>query len=175
MDYSNHIFQFTALCFSRRGASAWKHFRHVKGVTCFDPREMRGLGACPVCLFCWLLCVTFSSAFRTLPSGHHWYVKTETFSKPFPLVKAHLAAHKEWVAGLRAQGVIITSGYRVDANDRPGGGGMMFFSAKNWLEAEELVERDPLIVNDCVNFQLNRWIPEVGDIALGDGGTWYDK
>ena len=52
---------------------------------------------------------------------------------------------------------------------------MMFFSAKNWLEAEELVERDPLIVNDCVNFQLNRWIPEVGDIALGDGGTWYEK
>jgi hypothetical protein len=97
----------------------------------------------------WLLCVTCASAFSTLPSGHR--------------------------AGLRAQGVIITSGYRVDANDRPGGGGMMFFSAKNWLEAEELVQRDPLIVNDCVNFQLNRWIPEVGDIALGDGGTWYDK
>ena len=106
-----------------------------------------------------------------------WFVKTETFktSLSFPQIAPHLAAHKEWVAGLRADGVTITSGYRVDANDKPGGGGLMLFAEADYATAEALVLMDPLIANDCVDWELNRWIADVGDIALVDGGAWYEK
>ena len=69
----------------------------------------------------------------------------------------------------------ITSGYRVDENDRPGGGGLMLFAASDYGAALTLVKQDPLVANGCVDWQLNRWIPEVGDISLVDGGTWYEK
>ena len=95
-----------------------------------------------------------------------WFVKTETFKRPFPEVKPHLEAHRAWVAQLRAAGQVITSGYRVDAEGRPGGGGLMIFAATNHAAAEALVKQDPLIANDCVDWQLNRWIPEVGCINV---------
>ena len=107
-----------------------------------------------------------------------WYVKTETFvkGKPFPQIRPHLEAHKRWVADLRAEGTVqITSGYRVDSEDRPGGGGLMLFAARDYEEAEALVLQDPLIANGCVDWRLHRWIAEVGDIKLVEGGTWYDK
>jgi uncharacterized protein YciI len=107
-----------------------------------------------------------------------WYVKTETFikGKPFPEIAPHLAAHKEWVAGLRAEGSVqITSGYRVDKDDKPGGGGLMLFAAADYSTALALVQQDPLVANGCVDWELNRWIAEVGDVALIDGGTWYEK
>ena len=76
-----------------------------------------------------------------------WFVKTETFvkSKSFGEIRPHLEAHKEWVARLRAAGEVITSGYRVDADGRPGGGGLMIFAAADHAAAEELVLQDPLI------------------------------
>jgi uncharacterized protein YciI len=106
-----------------------------------------------------------------------WFVKTEAFkaSLSFPEIRPHLDAHKEWVAGLRAEGVTITSGYRVDENGRPGGGGLMIFAAESFAEAERLVSCDPLIANGCVDWQLNEWIADVGDISLVDGGAWYAK
>lgn len=120
---------------------------------------------------------TFARAFAA-PGGLKWYVKTETFvkDKSFPEIKPHLAAHKEWVAQVRKEGsTSITSGYRVDENDKPGGGGLMLFAAPDYDTALALVRQDPLVANDCVDWQLNRWIAEVGDISLVDGGTWYDK
>ena len=104
---------------------------------------------------------------RSLPNeDESWFVKTEQFYKPFPEVKPHLEAHREWVARLRADGYCITSGYRVDGEGKPGGGGLMFFAAKNYDEAEALVRTDPLIANKCVDWKLNGWIAEVGDVQL---------
>jgi hypothetical protein len=42
----------------------------------------------------------------------------------------------------------------------------MIFAAKDYLAAEEFVRTDPLVANDCVNWQLNRWVPELGDINI---------
>ncbi|KAJ1461272.1 hypothetical protein M885DRAFT_507161 [Pelagophyceae sp. CCMP2097] len=95
-----------------------------------------------------------------------YFVKTETFAKPFPVVKPHLDAHKEWVRGLRADGLSVTSGHRVDGEGKPGGGGMMFFQAADYAAASDLVARDPLIANDCVDWRLNEWIADVGGIDL---------
>jgi len=111
------------------------------------------------------------------PNDLSWFVKTESFvsSKSFPEIKPHLEAHKVWVAGLRAEGVTVTSGYRVDAQGRPGGGGLMFFAAVDHEAAEAFVLQDPLVANGCVDWQVNGWIADVGDVELVDGGAWLQK
>jgi uncharacterized protein YciI len=108
---------------------------------------------------------------NSAPDGFHWFVKTEQFRKPFPEVKPHLEAHRAWVRSLREdQGnetiQTIVSGYRVDENDRPGGGGLMIFAAKDYAAAYEFVRGDPLVANECVDWQLNKWIAETGDIII---------
>jgi uncharacterized protein YciI/GNAT superfamily N-acetyltransferase len=105
---------------------------------------------------------------RSLPldGQESWFCKTETFQRPFPEVKPHLEAHKQWVMDLRRQGYCITSGYRVDSEGKPGGGGLLFVAAKNYEDAHQLVLQDPLVANGCVDWQLNGWIGQVGDIQM---------
>ena len=76
---------------------------------------------------------------------------------------------------LRAAGACITSGYRVDAAGKPGGGGLMLFASADYASAETLVLQDPLVANGCVDWQLNGWVADVGDIVLVDGGAWNEK
>jgi uncharacterized protein YciI len=112
------------------------------------------------------------------PAGLSWYVKTERFvpGKSFAEIAPHLEAHKAWVARLRAEGVSVTSGYRVDARTgKPGGGGLMLLAAASAEEAEALVRSDPLVANGCVDWQVHGWIADVGDVELVDGGAWYEK
>ena len=97
-----------------------------------------------------------------------WFIKTETFRLPRPQLLAHLQAHHAWVAELRQQGVVMSSGYLVDQEGRPGGGGLLLLAAEDYAAAEALVRQDPLIANGCVDWQLQGWIPAVGDLAVGD-------
>lgn len=107
------------------------------------------------------------AAVRGLPQEEEsWFVKTEQFCQPFPFVKPHLEAHRAWVAKLRSEGHCVTSGYRVDGDGKPGGGGMMFFAATSYEAAEELVRQDPLVANGCVDWALHGWVSEVGDVQL---------
>jgi uncharacterized protein YciI/GNAT superfamily N-acetyltransferase len=105
---------------------------------------------------------------RSLPldGQESWFCKTETFKRPFPEVKPHLEAHKQWVMDLRRQGYCITSGYRVDSEGKPGGGGLLFLAAKNYEDAHQLVLQDPLVENGCVDWELNGWIGQVGNIQM---------
>ena len=98
--------------------------------------------------------------------AERWFVKTEQFSAPFPTVKPHLEAHRAWVKQLRRDGVTVTSGYRVDSDGKPGGGGMLFLQATSFDEAKKIVLSDPLIANGCVDWRLNEWISEVGGIQV---------
>jgi len=104
------------------------------------------------------------AAFCATADGLKWFVKTEQFCKPFPVVKPHLEAHRAWVAELREAGMTVTSGYRVDAEGKPGGGGLMLFRAFDHKAAVKLCESDPLVANECVDWVVNGWIAEVGDI-----------
>ena len=97
-----------------------------------------------------------------------WFIKTETFRLPRPQLLAHLQAHHAWVADLRQQGVVMSSGYLVDQAGRPGGGGLLLLAAEDYAAAEALVRQDTLIANGCVDWQLQGWIPAVGDLAVGD-------
>ena len=108
---------------------------------------------------------------RTLPTAEEesWFVKTEQFKKPYPVVKPYLHQHTQWIQSLRttkSKVYCVTSGYRVDSEGKPGGGGLMIFAAKNYQEALQLVQQDPLIVNDCVTWELNGWLSQVGNIQL---------
>lgn len=103
----------------------------------------------------------------TLPrDGESWFCKTEQFKRPYPQVKPYLDQHKDWVRSLRREGVAITSGYRVDAEGKPGGGGLMFLAAQSYEKALELIQQDPLVASDCVEWELNGWIGQVGDLQL---------
>ena len=67
-----------------------------------------------------------------------WFVKTERFLRPYAELKPHLQAHRAWVEQLRAQGVPISSGYLVDGEGQPGGGGLLLLECASYAEAEAL-------------------------------------
>jgi uncharacterized protein YciI len=95
-----------------------------------------------------------------------WFVKTETLRLPPAEARPHLAAHRAWVAELRAQGVRICSGYLVDGDGRPGGGGLLLLEASDHAAAEALIQQDPMLRSGGVTWSLHRWIGAVGDLAL---------
>jgi uncharacterized protein YciI len=70
-----------------------------------------------------------------------WFIKQETFLRPYAEMQPHLAAHRAWVEELRAEGVVISSGYLVDGEGRPGGGGLLLLQAADYATAEALVRR----------------------------------
>ena len=95
-----------------------------------------------------------------------WFVKHETFLRPYPEMKPHLQAHRLWVEQLRQEGVVISSGYLVDGQGQPGGGGLLLLEAASYAEAETLVRRDPMVISGGVDWQLQQWRPAVGEMAL---------
>ena len=100
-----------------------------------------------------------------------WFVKTETFTEAFRALEgaersAHLQAHKDWVAELRAAGQPMASGFLVDGQQRPGGGGLLVFAASGYREALALIQQDPLISGGWVDWQLHQWIAAEGELGL---------
>lgn len=100
-----------------------------------------------------------------------WFIKTETFtagfrSLPGPERAAHLQAHRDWVTAQRAAGLAIASGFLVDGQRQPGGGGLLALQAGSYAEAKSLIEQDPLIAGGWVDWQLHEWIAAAGDLAL---------
>ena len=96
-----------------------------------------------------------------------WFIKQETFLRPYVEMQPHLAAHRAWVQELRAAGVVISSGYLVDGAGRPGGGGLLLLEAADYATAEALVRRDPMVCSGGVDWRLEAWRPAVGDLAVG--------
>ncbi|MFL0783206.1 MAG: YciI family protein [Prochlorococcus sp.] len=98
-----------------------------------------------------------------------WFVKTERFTtQTLSLLpaqrQAYLAAHRAWVKGLISSGIKVSSGYLVDAGQRPGGGGLLILKADSFEAARRLVEQDPMIVEGLVDWNLQEWIPVCGEL-----------
>ena len=74
-----------------------------------------------------------------------------------------LEAHRAWVDQESAAGRRIRSGFLVDAQRRPGGGGLLIFEAASYAEALEWVQQDPMIQAGLVSWTLQEWIPVSGD------------
>ena len=97
-----------------------------------------------------------------------WFVKHETFTAetadlPMAQRQPHLEAHRAWVEQERAAGRRIRSGFLVDEQRRPGGGGLLIFEAASYAEAFAWVQQDPMIQADLVRWTLQEWIPVSGD------------
>ncbi|MEY2645120.1 MAG: hypothetical protein RLZZ611_1769 [Cyanobacteriota bacterium] len=95
-----------------------------------------------------------------------WFIKQETFLRPYAAMKPHLEAHRAWVAEQRAAGVVINSGYLVDGQGRPGGGGLLVLQAADYAAAVLLVQGDPMVCSGGVDWRLEAWQPAVGDLAV---------
>jgi uncharacterized protein YciI len=95
-----------------------------------------------------------------------WFIKRETIHATPAEVRPHLAAHRAWVADLRSAGVRISSGYLVDGEGRPGGGGLLLLEAADHAAAEALIQQDPMVRSGCVTWTLHGWISAVGDLDL---------
>ena len=95
-----------------------------------------------------------------------WFIKHETFRQPYAAMRPHLDAHRSWVVELRARGVRIGSGYLVDREERPGGGGLLVLEAADHASAEALIQQDPMVRSGNVDWTMSLWIPVVGDLAV---------
>ena len=97
-----------------------------------------------------------------------WFIKTETFTADtaalsFEQRRPHLEAHRDWVTDQSQQGRSIRSGFLVDAQRRPGGGGLLIFEAESFEAAMRWVQNDPMIRAGLVDWHLQEWIPVSGD------------
>ena len=100
-----------------------------------------------------------------------WFIKHETFTAetaalPFDQRRPYLDAHRQWVERLQQSGQRISSGFLVDDQRRPGGGGLLVFEAQSYADALALVQTDPMILGGLVTWQLQEWIPVSGDALL---------
>jgi len=92
-----------------------------------------------------------------------WFVKTETFtasaaSLPAEQRRPTLEAHRHWVVQEAAAGRRLRSGYLVNADRKPGGGGLLMFEASSYAEALAWVQNDPMIRAGLVDWTLQEWI-----------------
>ena len=97
-----------------------------------------------------------------------WFIKTETFTPetvalPLEQRRPYLDAHRTWVNQQAQAGRRIRSGFLVDEQRRPGGGGLLIFEAESYAEARAWVLTDPMIRAGLVRWQLQEWIPVSGD------------
>ena len=92
------------------------------------------------------------------------FIKTERFTEEtFKLSneerKIFLLKHKKWIAKLHSKGINASSGYLVNKNNQPGGGGLLIIYSYSYDEAMKIVKQDPMIENNLVTWELNEWIP----------------
>jgi len=95
-----------------------------------------------------------------------WFIKRETFLWPREQLRPHLEAHVSWVRSLQQQGHHISSGYLVDDQGQPGGGGLLLLEAGDFSSALALIEQDPMVRSGGVIWQLHQWMAVVGDLAM---------
>ena len=92
-----------------------------------------------------------------------WFVKTETFTAETTALtieqrRPFLEAHRRWVVLEAAAGRRLRSGFLVDSDRRPGGGGLLIFEASSYADALAWVENDPMIRAGLVDWQVQEWI-----------------
>ena len=65
----------------------------------------------------------------------------------------------------------LYSGFLVDGQEKPGGGGLMIFEAASYESAHAWVTRDPMIHRGLVTWSLHVWRPVCAD-ALPSSQAW---
>ena len=81
-----------------------------------------------------------------------WFVKIEKGIVDKPKFDQFVAAHVDYVNSLIENGHRARSGYWQER-----GGGMLIFQADSMANAKAIVQADPLIANNCVEYELHEW------------------
>jgi uncharacterized protein YciI len=81
-----------------------------------------------------------------------WFVKIEKGVVPKDIFDQYVPDHVAYVKELIAKGHLAKTGYWKGFE-----GGMLLFQADSLEEAQKIVEKDPLILNGCVEYQLYEW------------------
>ncbi|MGK7926141.1 MAG: YciI family protein [Spirulina sp.] len=81
-----------------------------------------------------------------------WFVKIEKGIVDKATFDRYVPAHRHYVRDLIAKGHQAKTGYWGEY-----GGGMLLFVADSLEEARQIVARDPLIQNHCVEYELHEW------------------
>ncbi|MDB9527832.1 YciI family protein [Oscillatoria sp. CS-180] len=81
-----------------------------------------------------------------------WFVKIEHGIIEKAAFDKHVPAHVAYVKDLVEKGHQARTGYWAER-----GGGMLVFQAESMEEAAAIVEADPLIKNQCVEYELHEW------------------
>lgn len=80
------------------------------------------------------------------------FVKIETGIVNKTIFDQYVSAHKAYVRQLIDRGHKARTGYWAEL-----GGGMLIFEASSLLEAQAIVNQDPLIIHNCVKYELHQW------------------
>jgi uncharacterized protein YciI len=80
------------------------------------------------------------------------FVKIEEGKVDKAIFDRYVPAHKAYVEELKNKGHKAKTGYWAQY-----GGGMLLFEADSMDEAKAIVESDPLIENNCVDYKLYEW------------------
>ena len=80
------------------------------------------------------------------------FVKIEKGIVDKKIFDRHVSEHKNYVRQLIVRGHNAKTGYWGEL-----GGGMLIFEASSLQEAKEIVAQDPLIINNCVTYELHEW------------------
>ena len=101
-----------------------------------------------------------------------WFIKTEQFTsetkKLLPKMRRkYLEQHYSWVCKLNDSGITISSGYLVDKDHSPGGGGLLIIKADSYKIAKSIIEKDPMIISGLVTWNLQEWVPILGEPITG--------
>tara|TARA_Y100000589_G_C26877411_1_gene516544 strand:- start:248 stop:547 length:300 start_codon:yes stop_codon:yes gene_type:complete len=91
------------------------------------------------------------------------YIKKETIKKTFLKDKVNIRRkivneHKIWIYSLKAKGLNIKSGFLINKNKEPGGGGILIVECDSYKTALDIVSQDPLVKNKIVDWDLYEWI-----------------
>ena len=91
------------------------------------------------------------------------FIKTEKFKKETLKLsnserKKFLLMHKQWVEDISKSGHYIHSGYLINEEKRPGGGGLLIFEAEDYLTAKKIIRNDPMIKHELVIWDLQEWV-----------------
>ena len=88
----------------------------------------------------------------------HEKFKNKTIKLTSDDLSEYISEHIKWVNNLKSLGIEVSSGYLVDSNENPGGGGLLFIKARSYVEAKKILLTDPMIKNDLVEWTLHQWI-----------------
>ena len=92
-----------------------------------------------------------------------FFIKTETIKEVYLTRntkerKEAIQAHKKWIKSLKTKGLKIESGFLINENKEPGGGGILIIECNSYNDALNIIIKDPMIKKEIVDWKFYEWI-----------------